>query len=57
MERQFGFHILEPIARYETRVKVKPIVKKVKANKAVFMEPVKEKPKAEDIESKVEAAN
>ena len=38
-------------------MKVRPVVKKVKAKQAVFMEPVKEKPKAEDIDQKVEAAN
>ncbi len=56
MERQFGVHILEPIAKYETHTKVKPIMKKIKAKQAVFMEPAKEKPRAEEIEGKLEAA-
>ena len=34
---KFGFHILEPIARYENKVKVRPVVKKFKAKQSQYM--------------------
>ena len=34
---KFGFHILEPIAKYENKVKVRPVVKKYKAKQSQYM--------------------
>lgn len=46
---KFGFHILEPIAKYENKVKVRPIVKKIKAKQSQYMSGIEKNVRQEEI--------